>query len=81
MQPTICDVLSSDSTQKGVKSFADVHVCKRSALQVQDFLMRVRSKRFPSIEEDMKMLQAHCGSLLLDPAILVKVNRSVAFIP
>lgn len=41
--------------------------------QVQDFLMRVRSKRFPSIEQDMKMLQAHSGSLLLDPAVLSQV--------
>lgn len=41
--------------------------------QVQDFLMRVRSKRFPSIEQDMKMLQAHSGSLLLDPAALAQV--------
>ncbi len=36
--------------------------------------MRVRSNRFPSIEEDMKMLQAHCGSLLLDPAVLAQVQ-------
>ena len=44
------------------------------ALQVQDFLMRVRSQRFPSIEKDMQMLVAHCGSLFLDPAVLAKVT-------
>lgn len=38
--------------------------------QVSDFLMRVKSRRFPSIEKDMKMVLAHCGSLLLDPASL-----------
>ena len=43
-------------------------------LQVQDFLARLRSKRLPSIEEDMAMLQAHCGSLLLDPAVLAQVH-------
>lgn len=42
-------------------------------LQVQNFLARLRSKRFPSIEEDMAMLQAHCGSLLLDPAVIAEV--------
>ena len=39
-----------------------------SSGQVKDFLQRVRSKRFPSIEGDMRMVLAHCGSLLLDPA-------------
>ena len=43
-------------------------------LQVSDFLMRVKSGRFPSIEKDMKMVLAHCGSLLLDPAALCHVS-------
>ena len=43
-------------------------------MQVRDFLMRVRSRRFPSIEKDMKMVLAHCGSLFLDPAALAKVQ-------
>ena len=39
-----------------------------------DFLMRVKSKRFPTIEKDMKMVLAHCGSLFLDPASLMQVT-------
>ena len=50
--------------------FQRVHYCE---LLVRDFLMRVRSKRFPPIEKDMKMVLAHCGSLLLDPATLAEV--------
>ncbi len=44
-----------------------------SALQVRDFLMRVKSQRFPTIEKDLKMVLAHCGSLFLDPAALSEV--------
>lgn len=36
--------------------------------------MRVRSKRFPPIEKDMKMILAHCGSLFLDPKSLAEVR-------
>ena len=43
-------------------------------LQVQDFLLRTRSQRFSSIEKDMQMLVAHCGSLFLDPATLAQVG-------
>lgn len=50
--------------------FQRVHYCE---LLVRDFLMRVRCKRFPPIEKDMKMVLAHCGSLLLDPATLAEV--------
>ena len=46
--------------------------------QVSDFLMRVKSRRFPSIEKDMKMVLAHCGSLLLDPASLCQARRAEA---
>ncbi len=42
--------------------------------QVSDFLMRVKSRRFPTIEKDMKMVLAHCGSLFLDPASLMQVS-------
>ncbi len=42
--------------------------------QVRDFLQRVKSKRFPSIEKDMSMVLAHCGSLFLDPAALQEVR-------
>ena len=37
-------------------------------------MQRCRSGRFPSIEEDMKIVLAHCGSLQLDPAVLLKVR-------
>ena len=40
--------------------------------------MRVKSRRFPSIEKDMKMVLAHCGSLLLDPAALCQVCPKAA---
>lgn len=40
--------------------------------------MRVKSKRFPSIEKDMKMVLAHCGSLFLDPASLCQVYLKVS---
>ena len=43
-------------------------------MQVTDFLQRVKSQRFPSIEKDMKMVLSHCGSLLLDSAALCQVT-------
>jgi hypothetical protein len=46
--------------------------------QVSDFLMRVKCGRFPSIECDMKMVLAHCGSLFLDPASLLQVAPAAA---
>jgi protein arginine N-methyltransferase 7 len=55
---------------------------------VKDFLQRVKCKRFPSIEKDMKMVLAQCGSLYLDPAatsevyhymvLLEKIHQDVA---
>ena len=45
--------------------------------QVKEFLMRVRCKRFPPIEKDMKMVLAHCGSLFLDPAALADTYREL----
>ena len=51
--------------------FQRVHYCE---LLVGDFLMRLRSKRFPPIEKDMKMILAHCGNLFLDPASLWEVS-------
>ncbi|BDA48465.1 Protein arginine N-methyltransferase 7 [Coccomyxa sp. Obi] len=51
-----------------------VHYCQ---LLVSDFLMRVKSGRFPSIEKDMKMVLAHCGSLFLDPASLWQVYHEM----
>ena len=41
-----------------------VHYCE---LLVRDFLMRCKSNRFPSIEKDINMVLAHCGSLFLNP--------------
>ena len=32
--------------------------------------MRLKCKRFPPIEKDMKMVLAQCGALYLDPGIL-----------
>lgn len=56
--------------------------------QVKDFLQRVKGKRFPSIEKDMKMVLAQCGSLYLDPGhtsevyhnmvLLEKIHQDVA---
>ncbi len=40
--------------------------------------MRVKCGRFPSIECDMKMVLAHCGSLFLDPASLLQVAPAAA---
>ncbi len=48
-------------------------LCLLPCHQVSDFLQRVRSRRFPPIEKDMRMVLAHCGSLLLDPAALQEV--------
>lgn len=45
-----------------------------STTQVRDFLQRVRCRRFPPIEKDMRMVLAHCGSLLLDPDALQEVG-------
>ncbi|KAK3259597.1 hypothetical protein CYMTET_31413 [Cymbomonas tetramitiformis] len=50
--------------------FQRVHYCQ---LLVSDFLMRLKCKRFPPIEKDMKMILAHCGSLFLDPQVLADV--------
>lgn len=40
--------------------------------------MRVRCKRFPPIEKDMKMVLAHCGSLFLDPRSLAEARGPAA---
>ena len=51
-----------------------VHYCE---LLVRDFLQRVKSKRFPPIEEDLRIPLAHSGSLILDVAALQQVRGSV----
>ncbi|PSC69443.1 arginine methyltransferase [Micractinium conductrix] len=51
-----------------------VHYCQ---LLVSDFLQRVKSRRFPPIEKDMRMVLAHCGSLLLDPAALQEATHEL----
>ena len=56
-----------------LNSFGAEPRCSVISSQVTDFLMRVKSRRFPSIEKDMKMVLAHCGSLLLDPTALCQV--------
>ena len=52
-----------------------VHYCQ---LLVSDFLMRLKSKRFPPIEKDMKMMLANCGNLFLDPEVISEVYREFA---
>ena len=47
--------------------FQRVHYCE---LLVSDYLMRLKGKRFPPIEKEMRMILAHCGSLFLDPAVI-----------
>ena len=44
-----------------------VHYCE---LLVSDFLMRLKCKRFPPIEKDLKIALAQCGALFLEPGIL-----------
>ena len=56
-----------------IHAYCRLHDSNMRVLQIQDFLTRVGSGRFPSIEKDMQMVQAHCGSLFLDPAQLAKV--------
>lgn len=41
-------------------------------LLVREFLQRVRCRRFPPIEKDLRMVMAYCGSLFLDPALLAE---------
>ncbi len=55
--------------------FQRVHYCE---LLVSDFLMRLKSKRFPPIEKEMKMILAHCGNLFLDPAVISEVYHHFA---
>ncbi|KAK9825714.1 hypothetical protein WJX74_000648 [Apatococcus lobatus] len=57
--------------------FQRVHYCE---LLVRDFLMRVKSQRFPTIEKDLKMVLAHCGSLILDPASLSEVYHEMVLL-
>ena len=52
--------------------FQRVHYCE---LLVGDFLMRLRSKRFPPIEKEMRMILAHCGNLFLDPAVVEEITH------
>ena len=52
----------------------------RTVWQVKDFLQRVRGKRFPPIEKDMKMVLAHCGSLFLDPGCTSEVYRHMVLL-
>ena len=46
-------------------------------LLISDFLMRLRSKRFPPIEKDMKMMLANCGNLFLDPRVVQEVYHEM----
>ena len=55
--------------------FQRVHYCE---LLVNDFLMRLKSKRFPPIEKEMRMILAHSGNLFLDPAVISEVYHLFA---
>ena len=55
--------------------FQRVHYCE---LLVGDYLMRLRSKRFPPIEKEMRMILAHCGNLFGDPATIADVTHRFA---
>jgi type III protein arginine methyltransferase len=46
-------------------------------MQVRDFLMRCRSKRFPSVEKDVALVLAHSGSLHLDVAALQEAGHEL----
>lgn len=51
-----------------------VHYCE---LLLRDFLMRCRSGRFPSIEKDINMVLAHCGSLFLEPESVTQAGHEL----
>lgn len=57
--------------------FQRVHYCQ---LLVNDFLMRLRCKRFAPIEKDMKMILAHCGNLFLEPRSLTDVYHHLVML-
>ena len=52
--------------------FQRVHYCE---LLVGDYLMRLKSRRFPPIEKEMKMILAHCGNLFLDPEVIAEITH------
>lgn len=39
--------------------------------------MRCKSQRFPSIQKDINMVLAHCGSLFLDPVSLEQAGHEL----
>jgi protein arginine N-methyltransferase 7 len=57
--------------------FQRVHYCQ---LLVNDFLMRLRCKRFAPIEKDMKMILAHCGALFLEPHSLTDIYHHLVML-
>lgn len=57
--------------------FQRVHYCQ---LLVNDFLMRLRCKRFAPIEKDMKMILAHCGTLFLEPQSLTDIYHHLVML-
>ena len=52
--------------------FQRVHYCE---LLVGDYLMRLKSRRFPPIEKEMKMILAHRGNLFLDPEVIAEITH------
>eukprot|EP00210_Caulerpa_lentillifera_P006726 g6428.t1 len=54
--------------------FQRLHYCE---LLINDFKMRCRGSRHPSILEDLKIMFNHCGSLFLDPYTLTVIAQEL----
>lgn len=53
---------------------------KYTGLITTEFLQRSKAARFPSIEGELAVLAAHCGSLQLDPWALDDVARELVLL-
>ena len=51
---------------------------KYCELLVKEFVQKCRGDRYPTIERDMRMLVAHCGSLFLDTMALQEIFHALA---
>lgn len=63
----------------GGTSVENPHVQRARYLQLLtgEFLQRAKSGRFPSVEEELRVLATHCGSLGLDPWALERTMREL----
>ena len=64
----------------GGSSVENPHVqrVKYCELLVKEFVQKCRGDRYPTIERDMRMLVAHCGSLFLDTMALQEIFHALA---